>query len=239
MQTFRSARARLAACGTNLSETDAAEAFLASLPPSYDAFITTQTSLLDQGKAAVAAGGGRNITLADVIANFLAEELRRNTHKRHGGSSSNPSARALFTSKPKFRKGKRTFTQGNNPTSPKRKGLCNWCRIVSHHEHECRKKQSGEPRRPPTSTPQSHVAAASNTTRPTVLVCCPNDITHSNDGWFMDSGTTHHISRTREAFLNYTAYATPEILTVGNDAKCQILGCDIVLLRSHLGSDIY
>lgn len=122
VQTFRSARARLAACGTNLSETDAAKAFLASLPPSYNAFTTTQTGLLDQGKATVAAGGGKNITLADVIASLLAEELRRDSHKCRSGSTSN-NARALYASKPKFRKGKKSYSNLQARKLPKRKGL--------------------------------------------------------------------------------------------------------------------
>lgn len=47
VQQFRSLRARLASCGTVLTETKAAEAFLASLPASYSAFVTAQSGLLD------------------------------------------------------------------------------------------------------------------------------------------------------------------------------------------------
>lgn len=115
IQHFKSVRARMSSCGTNLSEMEAAEAFLASLPGSYSASVTAQTGLLDLSKAALALGMGRPVSLSDVIASLLAEELKRDSQRRHGASSSG-SAKALYSAKNRQKRGKKPYSSPTHPT---------------------------------------------------------------------------------------------------------------------------
>lgn len=183
IQHFRSVRARFASCGTLLTESEAAEAFLASLPSSYSAFVTAQTGLLDQSKAAQALGVGRVMSLSDVIAGLLAEELKRDSHCKPGSSSSGPS-RALYSQRGKPRKFKKPYSppSGTNASAEgpsKRKGSCNWCRIPGHFEKNCRKKLAGEPRRP--APAQANMSTAA---KPTVLVFFPISLLCTQTSWY-------------------------------------------------------
>lgn len=228
---FRTARARLHTCGTILDETEAAEAFLASLPSSYEAFVTTQTGLIGMSKAAVSIGVGRHMSLTDVISNILAKEVKRDSHKR--GSASSSMARALYVAKGKQRRFQKnpmsSSSQSNTPSGSnpilRKKGSCNWCRLPGHYKKECRKKQNGEPRRPP---PESHVLTS--TSKPSVLVTCEIYTTHMSETWFLDSGATHHVCYTKQNFQTYLPARDETFLVVGNNSRVAVLGTGTMLL---------
>lgn len=230
---FRSVRARLASCGTTLSETEAAEAFLASLPPSYGAFVTTQYSLINQSKAAAKLQMGTELTLTDIISNLLAEEVCRDLHKR-SGTAGGSTSRAVYSSRPKFRKPKKPFAGGESSSVPvqnhrKTKDPCNWCKIPGHFERECRKKQAGEPRR--NALPETHLAS-----KPSVLVTSSINITCGPQDWYVDSGASDHICHDQSLFTtwfpNTGSIRQPSQLTVGNNAVCKIEGSGKVVLKT-------
>lgn len=139
----------------------------------------------------VMLGMGRAHTLSDVIISLVAEELKRESQRRQGASSS--SAQALYSSsKGKFQKNKKPFNNASSSNSSgpwnstKKNGPCNWCRILGHFE--CRKKLAGEPRKPMSA--QAYVNAA----KPTVLVCYPTSLLCTTTTWYIDSGATNDIS---------------------------------------------
>lgn len=227
---FRSARARLASCRTLLTETEAAEAFLALLPGSSSAFATSQFGLINQSKAALKLGMGQEITLSDVISNLLAEQVQRDSHKRGSGSSS--SAKALFVSKNKTNKPYKQKDGNSFNSSAKRKakkGPCNWCRIPGHYEKECRKKLAGESRRP--AIPETHVTSS----KPTVLLARVTRDPKLKDSWYLDSGASDHVTYGRSLFTSYENRTSNATLVVGNDTTCAIVGSGSVQLQSNKG----
>lgn len=172
---FRLLRLKLAQSGTVITEKDAVIRLLSALPSSYSSFVTSQNAILrlTQQMEDLANAEVTFLTVNEIVRARMQEEVSRTTQKAHGKNH------ALFTSKA----GRRDFRQGGNKnpahpgsstpiggssSTPKRIGNCQCCQLPNHWEHDCRKKKSGEPRKPP--PPEVNLTSKRDKPSPSVLL---------------------------------------------------------------------
>lgn len=168
--------------------------------------------------------------MSSLTSNLLAEEVKRDSHKR---GSSSLSAKALYVSKGKPRKFRKNSPGGSLHTGQssgsilqiKTKGTCNWCRILGHFEKECCKKLNGEPRKPPL---EFHMLTTPS--KPYVLVICSVHDACTTNAWFLDSGASHHVCFSRHQFQDYTATSENTFLIVGNNSRVAVVGIGTITL---------
>lgn len=234
LMCFRHLRQKLASAGTKVTEIQASMALLMSLPEKYRVFVSSHNNALRSATAGA-------VTLSSTIGALLEEEASMASNKHSSGSSS----RVLFSSSRGGRGGRggrgnyqryqnrgRGFMNSPNSGSSSRKVPCPWCRIPGHSEQDCRKKKAGEPRRP---APQE--ANLSTKSKATTILAIYLAHTRGDKGrWYLDSGASTSICRSRKNFINYRSLDPGNYVLLGDESGLLIAGSGDVPLKLSNGS---
>src|SRR5579871_6418566 len=182
---------KLEAMGGNLQEEDVLAVLLASLPESYETLMLTLEAQPE-------------ITVKHVISHLLQEETRR---KQGLPGSSKNEGEAYFMQKQNFNNKKNPKGKGNFNID-KSKDTCNACGKIGHWANKCRSKK-GKPKK-------NNQDGQANEAEVLQAFYTSEDTMKSSTIWYIDSGTSEHLSPDRKLFHDLEEIHGRRI-RVGND----------------------
>ena len=188
---------------------------LISLPPQFGQFKVSYNCQKDKW------------TLNELISHLVQEEDRMRQHKVESAHLASTSS---FGNK--MRKGKQTAIQGpqkkqkDDSKGQKSEKQCFFCKNPSHMKKDCTKYHAWRAKKG----------------KSFALVCTEvNLVSMPRYTWWLDSGTTTHISVSMQGCLNYRTPSDEEKyihMGIGNSAEVQGIGTSKLLLRTDFYLDL-
>ncbi|MCO5560059.1 hypothetical protein L7F22_013665 [Adiantum nelumboides] len=206
---------------------------LAVLPPSWRAFITTQSS------------STTDLQLQGLISKIIQED---NLHQ-HGDSSTKPLAmvtsikanshrhqrkfgKSILPSPSYSTSPHRSFPQKQNSNFQKKSPpynssyTCTFCNRTGHLKRDCRTKRRTLSFN--TTKPQAHLTTLEHpyTNEETTLCLFATSLntSTSNDVWLFDTGATHHMTFYQPWLHNFTPLANPLPFYLGDNSMQHAIG---------------
>ena len=220
-----SLRDQLISINAKPDDIDLILAFLNGLPEEYSTAIDVLT---------LSETDDANLKLSDLMPKLLLVEQRRGRSNDKG----QPSTPALgaFDGQPAIRP---------KPGPPKPKVKCHYCKKLGHIKAECRKRiadlakrgKSGQQQQQPgkdhsQQKEQGYVAMGAFSDA-SAFASVPSERSESNTmEWLIDSGSTLHLSRSREAFVHYTPFEYDHRVRFVNGTIAQAMGTGDVLIHT-------
>lgn len=198
---------RLKALGESISSSSIMTKILMTLPPTFAHFCTAwESTSVDER------------TLTNLISRLTMEEKRLGTQEKPeivGALTSNAGSSTRG-----FRD-----VRGRGRGSRRKPGSCNYCGIRGHWEKECRTKlkelsdqQAGELR----STTMRSRGGSRSRGGALLSQAISLSVTASEtlqDGWYLDSGATNHMTSNREWFTELRQLEEPIPISLGNGKR--------------------
>lgn len=204
----------LSVAGNTISDKMQVSTILNSLPPSWDSVVTAINC------------SGQVLTMDTLPAILALEEERKKRRKRSNLMVAEDSGRPTKKAKgPHDVKGKQ-FKHGNqfknkmhfkHGKKKGKKGACFSCGEIGHYKAACPKRQK--------SNDDADDGPKDDSKEKVLTVSEAMIIEPTNCDWWIDSGATRHVCKSRDAFLKMSAMSLGEHrLFIGNNTYCDVLG---------------
>lgn len=200
------------------SEEDRALLLLASLPDSYEHFVTT----LMFGKT--------TLKFNDVMQDIISHVAMKKKNGSGGGSSSSQSEGLVAKVGGGGRRGRSKSRGANNRGFQRSQSRdistveCFKCHKKGHFKRNCPEWKKDDKKGDAT---KDVAGVATLEEGEEVLTCFSADHV---DGWILDSGCSYHMCPNREWFEDYKSNTGGEIL-MGNNATCKVVGIGSVHIK--------
>jgi hypothetical protein len=117
---------------------------------------------------------------------------------------------------------------------------CHYCNKFGHFASECRRKQYDMNKQKAHFTNENQ---PNNGEENTILITCNAAQESSKEVWFLDSGCSNHMSRSKEMFATMDDSIKSEV-KLGNDHRVSVMGKGSINIRTKQGeekhiSDVY
>lgn len=115
----------------------------------------------------------------------------------------------------------------------KKKSQCKWCNAIGHWWKDC-------PSRPEDQKPSRDRKPSADSKKPKEGairgLCAQTGESDDNNGWFIDSGASAHLTGRREWFSEYKMLSEARPVRIGNGEYLHAIGIGSVLIVSKLGT---
>ena len=218
--------------GCVFTEDQQVNLLLGALPDSWGAFVTTQ-------------GGINDLTFTALLSNIL-QQNSINQSKPESSKTSAFYVNGKFI-KPQFNKnnqhGKKFNTtkfQSQSPTNQfnnqrnnnNKQIVCHYCGIPGHKAPDCRKKKRdmGQSR--------SYTNNYSKKEQLHLFTAIMHSSINSSLDWYLDSGTSQHMSPIKSLLRNYETLTSPRSILLGDNSTQNAIGYGSVLLQLSTGQKL-